>query len=338
MKISEAEKKAVVVDTDSIPVGAANSPKAYRFTMQQVKQYANDGMATKSEMDATIVRAESLSRQAALAAQQVQRDTEELKRAMQNLPDGQAVSAQVANLQVKKADKEQLNEKMPLGGKDPRAWVGMADQLAPSEKTEQAAYRDEVLPSGRILGFAPELGPSGAGTRDGQIADSVSPVMREVSGVSGGSGQMVDVPTTKNFTSAGVTITVDNEGNYTYNGTASAGESVQKPFGWNSFGENGHRLLLLCSASNNVAKEGFFNTLGYGYFRPNGYITAVKTSALYFVIMVEKGVTYNNVKVHPTMVDLTTLPQLPAPFVASLGPDDAHRVAHALGFLALQRD
>lgn len=122
----------------------------------------------------------------------------ELKEEIKKLPDGQAVSVQVAEntlaierLDEQKAEKDEVKQKMPLGGKDPRAWVGMADQLAPSEKTEQAAYRDEVLPAGRILGYAPELGPSGAGTRDGQIADSVSPVMREVSGVSGGANQLV---------------------------------------------------------------------------------------------------------------------------------------------------
>lgn len=96
-----------------------------------------------------------------------------------------------ANAAADLNQRRRIEEKLNLGGKDPRAWVGMADQLAPSEKTEQAAYRDEVLPAGRILGFAPELGPSGAGTRDGQIADSVSPVMREVSGVSGGANQLV---------------------------------------------------------------------------------------------------------------------------------------------------
>lgn len=108
MKISEAEKKAVVVDTDSIPVGAANSPKAYRFTMQQVKQYANDGMASKQEVKEVSNKAASAEQAAALAEGKVlealraavaaQAAAEVVNEAVQNLPDGSAYAVQITNV------------------------------------------------------------------------------------------------------------------------------------------------------------------------------------------------------------------------------------------------
>ena len=108
MKISEAEKKAVVVDTDSIPVGAANSPKAYRFTMQQVKQYANDGMASKQEVKEVSNKAASAEQAAALAEGKVlealraavaaQQAASVVDEAVQNLPDGSAYAVQITNV------------------------------------------------------------------------------------------------------------------------------------------------------------------------------------------------------------------------------------------------
>lgn len=253
-----------------------------------------------------------------------------------------------ANAAADLNQRRRIEEKLNLGGKDPRAWVGMADQLAPSEKTEQAAYRDEVLPAGRILGYAPELGPSGAGTRDGQIADSVSPVMREVSGVSGGSGQMFDDSYAKTKTERGVTWTDNGNGIYTLSGTSTQEGNIN----FNSIDAKAkHTYMLMYSQiESSVPAVGSLRLYNNNSSQMICEINASTRSRInvnnadgsarvYFNFGGSVGVTFGGYVI-PLVLDLTLLPQLPTPFVASLreGASDAHRVAHALGFLALQRD
>lgn len=100
MKISEAEKKPVVVDTDSIPVGAANSPNAYRVTMQQVKQYVTQGFNTGGDVTKDYVDTELAKKQPIIPDLATIRNNASeinaLKSAVESLPDGSAVSAQVA--------------------------------------------------------------------------------------------------------------------------------------------------------------------------------------------------------------------------------------------------
>lgn len=248
-----------------------------------------------------------------------------------------------ANAAADLNQRRRIEEKLNLGGKDPRAWVGMADQLAPSEKTEQAAYRDEVLPSGRILGFAPELGPSGAGTRDGQIADEVSPVMREVSGVSGGSNQ--GVKDSSQWKDYGTAITKADDVITAKLTISTAEQNI-------NIGNvvKGHKYLCgmtLKSSVNaniyNFALDGEYTNVSAtsDWKRTTRLFTASKDSnvrvGLYYKASgyaVGTEVSFKDI----SLLDLTLLPQLPATFVASLGQSDAHRVAHALGFLALQRD
>lgn len=258
-----------------------------------------------------------------------------------------------ANAAADLNQRRRIEEKLNLGGKDPRAWVGMADQLAPSEKTEQAAYRDEVLPSGRILGFAPELGPSGAGTRDGQIADAVSPVMREVSGVCGGSGQMMPPIEIRNWSFPGVfykftdgvleihpkegASLYNTDARYTFDKTIIVGHKYMAMMDANVI--NGDSVFALNLYSGLSGIREFAAVPGW---KTGGLISqATGTTALYRFQVVGNGYKSeeNTAQMkNPLLLDLTLLPQLPATFVASLGQSDAHRVAHALGFLALQRD
>lgn len=245
-----------------------------------------------------------------------------------------------ANAAADLNQRRRIEEKLNLGGKDPRAWVGMADQLAPSEKTEQAAYRDEVLPAGRILGFAPELGPSGAGTRDGQIADSVSPVMREVSGVSGGSGQMCSLGNSSQ--SNGITYTSKGDCVQSAKGTATG-----TSFGIGlSFGVvKGRKYLKLVKGveDSNAQVQYFYTTpTGGGSSLGTGNIIVTmpdsRDNKLESRIRITSGATVD-VEYTSALLDLTALPQLRTTLdVDKLGESDAHRVAHALGFLALQRD
>lgn len=103
MNISDAPKKEQVLQSDSIPVGAENSNKPWRLTIEQIKEYVRQGLISKEEVfgmlagiDEKVNTAEKSAVEAQQSASDAQKTLQELNENLQKLPDGQAVSAQVA--------------------------------------------------------------------------------------------------------------------------------------------------------------------------------------------------------------------------------------------------
>lgn len=169
--------------------------------------------------------------------------------------------------------------------------------------------------------------------RSGQNKDIV--VDKVAGGVVGGN-QMVGKQTKATFTIAGVTHTNNGDGTWTINGTATSNATPGIGIPSVKF-TAGHRYMLLGSCGHGfslyVEGSGFS---GSGMDSGSGKIVnCVNNVSASPWSMVTSGSVFDNDKVIPILLDLTTLFPLDQPFVTSLGQNDATRVLTRLGIIAL---
>lgn len=273
------------------------------------------------------------------AAQQVEQFMRDLQTLMQSLPNGQAYAAQVAAnaaklLQHDNALNEQqqaiediedeLDYKANADGYYQSMRTGFSDALA--DTGENVEYREFI--GGRMVNNAPEQ----QGSRVPNSTSAVTDIyLKEVSGVSGGGNQMVENTafinsSTKDSAPVFNALYRVNDASGAY----IAGKDISKPTD----------LTLT-----NFVFSGIVDVPSNGasiLYKHNGYSRDinlkninVKPSCKYLALSYLKSCDVTKLEGLDGdfyLTNLTTLPQLPTTFVASLGENDASKVLHRLGF------